>query len=174
MQQERTDCPTQPVCLDVSPPYELLLQNHAVIAGLHAGGKFVLALLEMPGCTVEEMACILPTVDSRTQRQLCQIALATQKLTKPMLVEYLSSSVDGYGRVYARQVGAQLLPRDVRAMIYGKTHKEVDMTGAHYEILRRLSLSNTLPQVSGFGILSCCSLQPSLLSRAQPESLGAK
>ena len=65
-----------------------------------------------------------------------------------MLVEYVSSSVDGYGRVYARQVGAQLLPRDVRAMIYGKTHKEVDMTGAHYEILRRLSLSDTLPQVS--------------------------
>ena len=65
-----------------------------------------------------------------------------------MLVEYLSSSVDGYGRVYARQAGAQLLPKDVRAMIYGKTHKEVDMTGAHYEILRRLSLSDTLPQVS--------------------------
>ena len=148
MQQERVDCPTQPVCLDVSPPYELLLQNHAVIAGLHAGGKFVLALLEMPGCTAAEMACILPMVDSRTQRQLGQIVLATQKLTKPMLVEYLSSSVDGYGRVYARQVGAQLLPRDVRAMIYGKTHKEVDMTGAHYEILRRLSLSDTLPQVS--------------------------
>ena len=32
----------------------------------------------------------------------------------------MSSSVNGYGRVYARQVGAQLLPRDVRAMIYGK------------------------------------------------------
>ena len=59
MQQERADCPTQPVCLDVSPPYELLSQNHAVIAGLHAGGKFVLALLEMPGGTVEEMACNL-------------------------------------------------------------------------------------------------------------------
>ena len=29
-----------------------------------------------------------------------------------------------------------------------KTHKEFDMTGAHYEILRRLSLSDTLPQVS--------------------------
>ena len=148
MQQERADCPIEPVCLDVSPPYELLLQNHAVIAGLHAGGKYFLALLEMPGCTVEEMARILPTVDSRTQKQLCQIVLATQKLTKPMLVEYVSSSVDGYGRVYARQVGAQLLPRDVRAMIYGKTHKEVDMTGAHYEIPRRLSLSDTLPQVS--------------------------
>ena len=148
MQQECVDHPTQPVCLDVSPPYELLLQNHAVIAGLHAGGKFVLALMEMPGCTAAEIACILPMVDSRTQRQLGQIVLATRKLTKPMLVEYLSSSVDGYGRVYARQAGAQLLPKDVRAMIYGKTHKEVDMTGAHYEILRKLSLSDTLPQVS--------------------------
>ena len=82
MQQDCVDHPTQPVCLDVSPPYELLLQNHAVIAGLHAGGKFVLALMEMPGCTAAEMACILPMVDSRTQRQLGQIVLATRKLTK--------------------------------------------------------------------------------------------
>ena len=118
LQQECGDHPTQPVCLDVFPPYELLLQNHAVIAGLHAGGKFVLALMEMPGCTAAEIACILPMVDSRTQRQLGQIVLATRKLTKPMLVEYLSSSVDGYGRVYARHAGAQLLPKDVRAMIY--------------------------------------------------------
>ena len=74
----------EPVCLDVSPPYELLLKNHAVIAGLHAGGKFVLPLLEMPSCTVEDMTRILPTVDSRTQKQLSQIARATQKLTSFM------------------------------------------------------------------------------------------
>ena len=148
LQQERTELPMEPVCLDVSPPYELLLKNHAVIAGLHAGGKFVLALLEMPSCTVEDMTRIIPTVDSRTQKQLSQIVLATQKLTKPMLVEYVASSVDGHGRVYARQAGAQLLPRHIRAWVYGKTHKEVDMTGAHYEILRRLSQSATLPQVS--------------------------
>ena len=139
---------SEPVCLDVSPPYELLLKNHAVIAGLHAGRKFVLTLLEMPSCTIEDMTRIMPTVEPRTQRQLSQIVLATQKLTKPMLVEYVASYVDGQGRVYARQAGAQQLPRNVRAFVYGTTHKEVDMTGAHYEILRRLSQSTTLPQVS--------------------------
>ncbi len=146
--QERRDLPQESTWLDVSPPYELLLKNHAIIAGHHSGGKFVLALLEMPGCTVDELSCILARVDSPTQKQLYQIVLATQKLTKPMLVEYVASSSDGQGRVYARQVGAQLLPKEVRAMIYGRTHKEVDMTGAHYELLRRLSLSETLPPIS--------------------------
>ena len=136
------------MCLDVAPPYELLLKNHAVIAGFHAGGKFVLTQLEMPSCAIEDIARIMPTVEPRTQRQLSQIVLATQKLTKPMVVEYVAGSVDGQGRVYARQAGAQQLPRDVRALVYGRTHKEVDMTGAHYEILRRLSQSATLPSVT--------------------------
>ena len=129
-------------------PYELLLKNHAVIAGFHAGGKFVRTLLEMPSCAIEDIVRIMPTVEPRTQRQLSQIVLATQKLTKPMVVEYVASSVDGQGRVYARQVGAQQLPRDVRALVYGRTHKEVDMTGAHYEIFQRLSQSTSLPCVT--------------------------
>ncbi len=148
LQQEYTQLPSEPVCLDVAPPYELLLKNHAVIAGLHAGGKFVLTLLEMHSCTIEDIVRIMPTVEPRTQRQLSQIVLATQKLTKPMVVEYVASSADGQGRVYARRAGAQQLPRNVRAFVYGRTHKEVDMTGAHYEILRRLSQSTTLPKVS--------------------------
>ena len=65
-----------------------------------------------------------------------------------MVVEYVAGSVDGQGRVKARQAGAQQLARDVRALVYGRTHKEVDMTGAHYEILRRLSQSATLPSVT--------------------------
>ena len=148
LQQEHTQLPNEPVCLDVAPPYELLLKNHAVIAGFHAGGKFVLTLLEMPSCAIDDIARIMPTVDPRAQRQLSQIVLATQKLTKPMVVEYVAGSVDGQGRVYARQAGAQQLPRDVRALVYGRTHKEVDMTGAHYAILRRLSQSATLPSVT--------------------------
>ena len=131
MRQEQAQLPHEPVCLDVAPPYELLLKNHAVIAGFHAGGKFVLTLLEMPSCAIDDIVRIMPMVEPRTQRQLSQIVLATQKLTKPMVVEYVASSVDGQGRVYARQVGAQQLPRDVRALVYGRTHKEVDMTGAH-------------------------------------------
>ena len=77
----------------------------------------------MPSCAIEDIVRIMPLVEPRTQKQLSQIVLATQKLTKPMVVEYVASSVDGQGRVYARQVGAQQLPRDVRALVYGRTHK---------------------------------------------------
>ena len=52
----------------------------------------------MPCCTIEDIARIMPTVEPRAQRQLGQIVLATQKLTKPMVVECVSGSVDGQGR----------------------------------------------------------------------------
>ena len=80
----------------------------------------------------------MPTLDPRVQRQICQIVLATLKCTQPMVVEYVASATDGQGRVYARQAGAQQLAKEVRTLVYGNTHKEVDMTGAHYEILRRM------------------------------------
>ena len=108
LRQEQTQLPLEPVCLDVAPPYELLLKNRAVIAGFYAGGKFVLALLEMPSCDIDDIVRIMPLVEPRAQ--LSQIVLATQKLTKPMVVEYVAGSGDGQGRVYARQVGAQQLP----------------------------------------------------------------
>ena len=64
-----------------------------------------------------------------------------------MVVEYLAGSEDGKGRVYARQTSAQQLPRSVRTLVYGGTHKEVDMSGAHYEIVWRLVGSSTLPPI---------------------------
>ena len=33
-------------------------------------------------------------------------------------------------------------------LVYGSTHKEVDMSGAHYEIVRRLVNSSTLPPIN--------------------------
>ena len=139
LQHSQASLPNAPVYLEVAPPYELLLKNHATIAGPHAEGQFVLALMEMPGCSLEEIANLMPTLDPRVQRQLSQIVLATLKLTKPMVVEYVASSVDGQGRVYARQSSAQQPPKEIRTLVYGRTHKEVDMTGAHYEILRRVA-----------------------------------
>ena len=63
------------------------------------------------------------------------------------MVEYIASSPDSSGRVYARQACAQLLPRSVRLLVYGRTHKEIDMSGAHYEIDRRLVQSPTVPPI---------------------------
>ena len=46
-----------------------------------------------------------------------------------MSVEYVTPANDGRGRLYARQIGAQSLPRQLRLLIDGDTHKEVDMSG---------------------------------------------
>ena len=59
------------------------------------------------------------------------IALATKKGSTAMSVEYVATASDGRGRLYARQIGAQSLPRNLRLLMYGSTHKEVDMSGAH-------------------------------------------
>ena len=41
----------------------------------------------------------------------------------------------------------QRLPRELRLFIYGGTHKEVDLTGAHYELIRAMTGSVTLPHL---------------------------
>ena len=64
-----------------------------------------------------------------------------------MCVEYVSAATDGRGRLYARQISAQTLPRELRLLAYGATHKEVDMSGAHYELIRAMCASESLPPV---------------------------
>ena len=39
----------------------------------------------------------------------------------------------------------QRLPRELRLLMYGSNHKEVDLTGAHYELIRAMTGSVTLP-----------------------------
>ena len=75
------------------------------------------------------------------------IALATKKGSTMMSVEYVTPANDGRGRLYARQIGAQSLPRQLRLLIYGETHKEVDISGAHYELTRALCKSQSLPSI---------------------------
>ena len=75
------------------------------------------------------------------------IALATKKGSTTMSVEYVTPANDGRGRLYARQIGAQSLPRQLRLRIYGETHKEVDISGAHYELTRALCKSQSLPSI---------------------------
>lgn len=131
----------------VDPPYELLLQNNASILGRHVDGKFVIALRKIPDCTFEELSHLVPQVEPHVQRTLCEIALATQKFSQALTVEYVTSAADGAGRVYSRQACAQMLPKIARAFLYARTHQEVDIAGAHYEVIRRLSHSTSLPPV---------------------------
>ena len=74
-----------------------------------------------------------------------ELALATCKATAPLSVEYVTPATDAGGRLYAKQASAQRLPRELRLLMYGKTHKEVDLTSAHYEMIRAVTNSPSLP-----------------------------
>ena len=128
-------------------PYELLLINHAIILGQHRHGRIVLALREMPSCPLSLLEKYAASHSGRHLNLLRQFVTATAKLTKALCVEYIAAAEDGLGRLYARQVSAQSLPREARYLLFGQTHKEVDMSGAHYEILRRVAGATHLPPI---------------------------
>ena len=132
---------------DVDPPYDLLLQHNASIFGKHAAGKTILVLREASACSAQALSEVVPQVDEQTQRLLCDLALATQKFSRRHVVEYVAAATDGQGRLYAKQSCAQYLPKPVRAFIYAQTHQEVDMAGAHYELIRRYVNSISLPHI---------------------------
>ena len=133
--------------LDVNLPYELILTNQAVILGEHQNGRVVLALREVPSCPLSVVEKYAVGRDGRQLTLLRQLVTATSKLSKALCVEYIAAGEDGLGRLYARQASAQSLSREARCLIYGRTHKEVDMSGVHYEILRRTAgEANLYPQ----------------------------
>ena len=132
----------------VDPPYELLLRHNASIAGKHAAGKFVIALSELPDCTYQEASILIPQLDLPIRKLVCEIALSTRKFTTAFAVEYVTSSTDGAGRLYARQACAQNLPKLIRSILYARKHQEVDVVGAHYEIIRRHTCSVSLPPIA--------------------------
>ena len=136
-----------PLSLPVDPPYDLLLQANAVILGPHRDGKTMLILQELPGCDMLQMARFACWSDGKCAAAVKAIALATKKCTAAMSVEYIAAASDGKGRLYARQCGAQALPRSLRLLLYGNTHKEVDMSGSHYELTRAVCASQTLPPI---------------------------
>ena len=65
---------------------------------------------------------------------------------------YWRTSGDGKGRFYAQGPAAQRLPKELRILLFGRTHIEIDIIGAFYEIIRRTASrlketgdSSTLP-----------------------------
>ena len=137
----------EPLAVQVDPPYDLLLQANAVLLGPHREGKIVLILREQPGCSITQLGRFASWEEGKCAAQVKAIALATKRGSTMMSVEYVTPANDGRGRLYARQIGAQSLPRQLRLLIYGDTHKEVDISGAHYELTRALCKSQSLPSI---------------------------
>ena len=134
--------------LEVTLPYELLLAKQAVILGQHQQGRTILALREIPSCDISLVEQLAVSQGGRQLTLLRQLAAATNMFKKALCVEYVAAAEDGHGRLYARQVSAQSLSRDARCLLYGQSHKEIDMSGAHYEILRRSIGAPTLPDIA--------------------------
>ena len=138
-------CSGEPFSLPVDPPYDLLLEANAVILGPHIAGKVVLILQETLGCNQSQLAACLRWNNGSHVAAIRSLALATRNVTTSLTVEYITPANDASGRLYATQTCAQKLPRKLRLLIYGRTHKEVDLTGAHYELIKALTGSVTLP-----------------------------
>ena len=138
-------CSGEPFSIPVDPPYELLLEANAVILGPHVAGKVMLILQETLGCNQLQLAACLRWNNGSHAAAIRSLALATRNVTIPLTVEYLTPANDASGRLYATQVCAQKLPRELRLLIYAITQKEVDLTGAHYELIRAMTGSVTLP-----------------------------
>ena len=105
-------------------------------------------------CLVERVTCAPAILFDATRHPNEQIArcaanllTATKTCTSLLAVEYVASAEDGVGRLYARQFSAQRVPRSLRLVAYGLGHQEVDMTGAHYEIVPRSIEGCTLPPI---------------------------
>ena len=62
-------------------------------------------------------------------------------INHPKRFTYWRTSCDGKGRYYAQGPAAQRLPKELRTLLYGRTHTEIDVIGAFYEIIRRTALT---------------------------------
>eukprot|EP00434_Breviolum_minutum_P037644 symbB.v1.2.033388.t1/scaffold4123.1/size58836/8 len=107
-------CTGEPFSLPVDPPYELLLEANAVILGPHVAGKVMLILQETLGCNQLQLAACLRWNNGSHVAAIRSLALATRNATTPLTVEYVTPANDASGRLYATQICAQKLPRDLR------------------------------------------------------------
>ena len=71
--------------------------------------------------------------------ELCKYVAGFQSNDAQLIrtVAYWRTSTDGQGRFYAQGPATQKLPRNLRLLMFGRTHLEIDIVGAFYEIVRR-------------------------------------
>ena len=72
--------------------------------------------------------------------QKVDIPLAADMSLEGLIREALHAP-DNKGRLYPRPLGAQHLPKTIRALLFGNSHTEVDLIGSRYQLFQKLSLS---------------------------------
>ena len=66
---------------------------------------------------------------------------SARPVPSPIQIAYQPSAEDGLGRLYPHPLGAASLPRELRLLLFGSSHTEIDLVSAHYQIFRRAALT---------------------------------
>ena len=118
------------------PPYHLAQKLGFVIESGPLEPTPAFVLTECPAASNEGLDNLLSQLKSHVNAVHDYLAI-TRSSDGKLTVGYKPSSSDGCGRFYAVGFAAQQLPRQVRLFLFGHSHCEIDISGAHYELTRR-------------------------------------
>ena len=118
------------------PPYHLAQKLGFIIESGPLQPTPAFVLTECPAATNEGLDSLLLQLKSHANAVNEYLAIARSSHGK-LTVGYKPSSCDGRGRFYTVGSAAQQLPRQVRLLLFGHSHCEIDISGAHYELTRR-------------------------------------
>ena len=118
------------------PPFQLAQALGFIIQQGDASQVPAFVLTECPSPTPQEMHTLLRRHRHYKWVAMDYIALAVAS-SHCLSVGY-KPTVDALGgRFYSVGNAAQRLPRQVRLLLFGNSHWEMDISGAHYELMRR-------------------------------------
>ena len=118
------------------PPFHLVQALGFIIQQGDAMQAPAFVLTECPSPTPQEMHTLLRRHPHYKWVAMDYIALAVSSSHR-LNVGYKPTVNSMGGRFYSVGNAAQRLPRQVRLLLFGNSHWEIDISGAHYELMRR-------------------------------------
>ena len=118
------------------PPFHLVQALGFIIQQGDPMQAPAFVLTECPSPTPQEMHALLRRHPHYKWVAMDYIALAVSS-SHCLSVGYKPTVNSMGGRFYSVGNAAQRLPRQVRLLLFGNTHWEIDISGAHYELMRR-------------------------------------
>ena len=123
----------------------------ALPAALFQAGGFQIQSHENPWACKATVLVETPYIDhgllrrhlalKPSHRQILESYLSPRTTQQPQVeIAYSPRSSDNHGRHYCNTIGGQRLPREVRLLLFGHTHAEIDLRGSFYELTRRLRM----------------------------------
>ena len=125
--KDATGNPLVPLHHAALPPYQLAQSLGFIIEQGDGTQVPAFVLTECPSPAPQELYTV--SLD-----YIASSVAASHRLT----VGYKPTITAQGGRYYAAGNTAQRLPRQVRLLLFGSSHWEIDISGAHYELMRRL------------------------------------